>query len=104
MSSARIAEKRVCDDVEAEIECSVAKKAKVDVELHPTHPFAILDHLVKNVLPVKCTNEKIKQIHQQQLDDPEATIVECKQYLADWVIDLWKRRRTPAWSAQAYVV
>jgi hypothetical protein len=103
MSATNAILKRAHDDAEAEFDDSTAKKAKVDVELPPTHPYAILDHLVKNVLPAKCANRfKVKRMYQQQLDDPEATISECKQYLTDWVMDLWKGGKV--FNAQAYVM
>jgi hypothetical protein len=67
-------------DVKAEILSPAAKKAK----LCSTHPHRILEHLVRNVLPERCKKEKVKdEFYKAQLDDPDATMEECKRRLQD---------------------
>lgn len=56
---------------------------------HPTHPYYILDHLVRNVLPEKCRNATVQAYYQAQLDDPDGTIEQCKGKLAAWVLERW---------------
>lgn len=58
--------------------------------LHPLHPFSILEHLVRVVLPAKCRSDNAKEPYQAQLDGPDGTIQECKSKLADWVLELWE--------------
>jgi hypothetical protein len=57
--------------------------------LHPLHPFSLLEHLVRVVLPAKCRSENSKTYYQAQLDKPDETIEACKGKLASWVLKLW---------------
>jgi len=88
------------DDNNAEYECPPVKAKRQDEE-HPSHPFFILDHLVKNVLPERCHNEKVAAYYKGQLDDPEATIKECRSFLAGWVLDMWRKRTL--WKHDKYI-
>jgi hypothetical protein len=58
----------------------------------PTHPYTMLEYLVEEVLPRKCSSPETKRYYQSQLDDPKATIDECKSLLAGWVVELWEKK------------
>jgi predicted transcriptional regulator len=77
---------------ESEVESSEnrAKIVRSD-EVHPTHPYYILQHLVKTVLTEKCRNANVKEFYKAQLEYPDVTIEECKSKLADWVLNLWDK-------------
>ena len=60
-------------------------------EEYPSHPFFILDHLVKNVLLERCRKNVVAAYYKAHLDDPEATIKDCRSFLADWVLETWTR-------------
>ncbi|KAH8730760.1 hypothetical protein GQ44DRAFT_605810 [Phaeosphaeriaceae sp. PMI808] len=77
-------------DVDAEVACPVAKATKVS-STHPTHPYYILDHLIKNVLPEGCQRETARAFYEAQLEDPEAALEECKSMLAGWVTEIWDK-------------
>jgi hypothetical protein len=57
--------------------------------LHPVHPFSLLEHLIREVLPAKCHTDNSKSFYQAQLDGPDEAIQDCKDRLADWVLELW---------------
>ena len=85
-------EKRSLSELEVDVGAvsSAAKKAKVEVALHPTHPYSILEHLVRDVLSERCRKDSVKDFYQCQLDDPDAAIEECKRRLQDWVLEYWE--------------
>lgn len=85
-------EKRPRDVVDDDAECEYPPvKARRPDEEHPSHPHYILDHLVRHVLPERCRNDKVTAYYKAQLDDPDATIAECKSFLADWVLKMWTK-------------
>lgn len=90
MSSATMKKHARTEDADAEYEYPAPKAARAN-DQHPSHPFYILDHLVKNVLPEKCRNDRVKAFYQAQLDNPEDTIEECKKFLAKWVLEMWDK-------------
>jgi hypothetical protein len=85
LSTMSISQKRACND---ENDLLVAKMAKPGPHLDETHPFYILKHWIRNVLPKK--SEAVCKYYKTVLDDPEGAIAECKQHLADWVVEYWK--------------
>jgi hypothetical protein len=90
MSAVAVPQKRPHDEFDTGIEAPFAKSSKIDPKLHPAHPHNILQCLVKKVLPEKFRSDKVKAFYQEQLEDPEATIEECKGMLADWVAEYWE--------------
>lgn len=55
------------------------------------HPYALLEHIVKDVLVERCKTapaDSVRAFYAKQLSDPDATIRECKDLLGDWVLEL----------------
>jgi hypothetical protein len=84
--------KRARDDDDV-AEAPRTQVAKIEPSLHPTHPYYILEHLVKNVLPEKCRHDNAKEFYKEQLDKPDEAVEICKSMLADWVLELWANGR-----------
>ena len=78
------------NDAQAEMLSPAAEESRANGE-HSSHPYFILEHLMKNVLPEKCRNEKVAAFYKDQLDNPIAAIEECQSKLADWVLTMWDR-------------
>jgi hypothetical protein len=59
--------------------------------LDVTHPYPVLEHIVRVVLPSRCqsnTSGVVAKYYEEQLDNPGSTIAQCKSFLADWVLEL----------------
>lgn len=90
--SVLVTSKRPHADIDAgdEVESPEVKVVKPNSE-HPSHPYYILEHIVRNVLPEKCCHEKVKAFYKTELDKPQETIDTCRSKLAGWVLELWEK-------------
>jgi hypothetical protein len=55
------------------------------------HPYSILEHLVRDVVPERCAlarGDSVRESYKEVLDDPNGTIDECKGLLGDWMVEL----------------
>ncbi|KAH7084802.1 hypothetical protein BKA63DRAFT_498216 [Paraphoma chrysanthemicola] len=81
--------KRTYGDADLEIALPDAKRRATSPSPGPTHPHAILEHLVRVVLPESCRQEAVNKYYEEELRDSTATIDKCKDKLKGWVLEYW---------------
>ncbi|KAF2874633.1 hypothetical protein BDV95DRAFT_666450 [Massariosphaeria phaeospora] len=81
------------DDDGEDLELRPVQAPRIEQPLHPSHPYRLLEHLVKEVLPHKCKSQPLLDFYSDQLADPDAAIELCKGKLSDWVLEFWNKGR-----------